>query len=538
MSWWAALGAALIGVALRVWQYGATPSLWVDEAAMARNVIDRDASQLLQPLDYGQVAPSGFLLGVKLCTGLFGISEYALRLLPITAGVVSVALFFVVARRILRPVASTVAISMFSLAVPLIFFSSNLKPYSSDVAVTLLVIAIALRVVASQPTLLALGVLGALPVLLLFFSQAAVFTVAAAAAIVSVDAVTSQRGDICYRLAIVAVWALAIAAAIFHGLSSITPADNIYLHNFWAHGFMPHRHPFGWLWSELNDVFGATGVAGLDGTLRYPCPALFVVLAATGAVATTLADPRAAALLAGPPVLAVIAAALHLHPFGTRVGLFLMPLLLLLSVAGADAVGAMLPWRRVGNCACLLLVPLAVAGFWQRPPPYRLEHLRPVMRHVADHWQPGDALWVYYGAGQAFEYYRKLIPIDGDVLVGECTRTNPRTYLHQLDSWRGRSRVWILMSHDYGSERALIAKYLAAIGRRLDSFHAPDEQLSSPAEVLLYDLSDRKRLAAASAQRFPIAPGYRPAQWSCYGTMSAFVPSRRVLAALTRLDSR
>jgi len=87
-----------IGVVLRLWQYGANPSIWVDEAALARNIIDRDLWQLLGPLDYAQVAPAGFLLAVKLTAVLFGISEYALRLVPIFAGVISPALFFFIAR--------------------------------------------------------------------------------------------------------------------------------------------------------------------------------------------------------------------------------------------------------------------------------------------------------------------------------------------------------------------------------------------------------------------------------------------------------
>ena len=50
----------------------------MDEAAVASNVLDRTVPALLTPLDYGRVAPPGFLLAARLA--LFGTSEYSLRL--------------------------------------------------------------------------------------------------------------------------------------------------------------------------------------------------------------------------------------------------------------------------------------------------------------------------------------------------------------------------------------------------------------------------------------------------------------------------
>jgi len=61
------LVAALVGAgaALRLWQYLANASLGVDEAALARNITARPLSALFTRLDFGQVAPPGFLLVEK-----------------------------------------------------------------------------------------------------------------------------------------------------------------------------------------------------------------------------------------------------------------------------------------------------------------------------------------------------------------------------------------------------------------------------------------------------------------------------------------
>ncbi len=45
-----------LGVALRLAQYLANRSLWLDESYIALNIVQRSFSQLLQPLDFNQAA--------------------------------------------------------------------------------------------------------------------------------------------------------------------------------------------------------------------------------------------------------------------------------------------------------------------------------------------------------------------------------------------------------------------------------------------------------------------------------------------------
>src|SRR5437870_13922111 len=51
-----------LGVALRLAQYLANRSLWLDESYLAFNIVQRSFSQLFGPLDYHKVEPIGFLL--------------------------------------------------------------------------------------------------------------------------------------------------------------------------------------------------------------------------------------------------------------------------------------------------------------------------------------------------------------------------------------------------------------------------------------------------------------------------------------------
>src|SRR5438876_3852759 len=100
-SRWLILLLVGFGILLRVTQYLANRSLWHDEALLALNLIDRSLSQATKPLDFGQVAPVGFLLAEIIATRVLGLSEYVLRLFPLVCGILSIPAFVWLARRIL-----------------------------------------------------------------------------------------------------------------------------------------------------------------------------------------------------------------------------------------------------------------------------------------------------------------------------------------------------------------------------------------------------------------------------------------------------
>ena len=118
---------AAVGAGLRLWQYLANSSLWIDEAALARNIIDRAPASLLQPLDYAQVAPPAFLLTEKGIVTLLGSAEWALRLFPLVCGLFAIVLFWRLAALTLTGWAVPYAVGLFSLGTPLVYFSSQVK---------------------------------------------------------------------------------------------------------------------------------------------------------------------------------------------------------------------------------------------------------------------------------------------------------------------------------------------------------------------------------------------------------------------------
>ncbi len=82
-----------VGVAARVIRYALRFPLWEDESFPAANFLQRGYPDLMGSLDYFQVCPLGFLWVQLTAVKLLGFNEYALRLVPLLAGLASLFLF-------------------------------------------------------------------------------------------------------------------------------------------------------------------------------------------------------------------------------------------------------------------------------------------------------------------------------------------------------------------------------------------------------------------------------------------------------------
>src|SRR5258708_34470851 len=116
---WLVRTLILLGVLLRLRQCLFNRSLWLDESLLTLNLLSRSARELLKPLDYHQGAPLGFLMLEKGVISFLGTSEMALRLIPFLAGIVSLFLFTLVAKRFLTPMPVPAAVGMFAISGPL-----------------------------------------------------------------------------------------------------------------------------------------------------------------------------------------------------------------------------------------------------------------------------------------------------------------------------------------------------------------------------------------------------------------------------------
>jgi hypothetical protein len=522
----------LAGVLLRIWQYAAGSSLWLDEAALARNIIDRSPMELLAPLKYGQVAPPGFLLIQKLIVVLGGASEYALRVFPLICGLASLWLFLAVARIVLRGWAVPYAVGLFALGQPFIYFSSQAKQYAPDVAASLIALLIGLRLHAGGLRQRQMIVLGSLGMILPWLSQPAML-VLFGAGLGLVISVVSRRDARTVRnvLPLLLAWAASAVVSGIYALQTVLPQTREYMDWFWRTGFMPVApwDQLRWGWKTLNDVFGAFGTDTVrtNGGLGYLWPQLFVLTTVLGFIQVARTRRDIALVLLGALAACLVASVLRLYPLSGRLLVFLVPMLLLATGAGAHALWTWAARRAriAGAAVALVFVAVPIHAVAKAHPPYIIQPLRPVLEELARRRHPGDILYVDYAAAHAFLYYAPRFDLQpSEYVIGRCAMTDRRDYLRQVDRFRGQPRVWVIGTHLSVSERSITVGYLERIGHRLASVFIPPvgAPLRLAAYARLYNLSDPRRLASTTAESHSIPD--LPENRQLHGCSGPFVP--------------
>jgi len=505
-----ALGAA--GALLRLWQYFGRGTLWLDEAAIARNVASRSPLALLQPLDYAQIAPKGFLLFEKLAVDTLGSGDRALRLYSILTALAALPLVYALARRVLSEHGALLAFALFAILGRPIFYAAEAKQYSGDIFFASLLLVLGLRVLAGDAAprhWLRIGVLGAIAV---WFSQPALF-VLAGIGLALVVAVVQGRIPLRWPMIVACVlWVVSGVPSIWLTLHSLGARDHAYMLSFWDGGFWPlpprSLHDLAWpvvnLYGLFRDVLG------------MPVATIGLALFILGCVVLARRRPVQLAALLGALAALYAASASGIFPFDAtvhgfnklaagngRVLLFLLPALVVVVTAGLMALVDS-PSRYVHR------VGLASAAFVLGAPlfytltevPYSPHDLRPVLAAIRAGYQPGDRLYVYYGGRQAFEWYRARFPFaDDDVVRGGCYRPAWREYLREIDAERGTGRLWLLIVRpgevNGVREGEMIERYADAIAPRLGRWGTKD------AFVFLYDFTSVPALARPAAEWHP-----------------------------------
>jgi uncharacterized membrane protein len=478
----------VLGVALRLRQLLFDRSLWVDESLLALNLLSRSVPELLRPLSYHQGAPLGFLILEKTVIRFLGTSEMALRLIPFLAGVASLFLFAALARRLLMPAAVPIAVGLFAVSGPLIYYSSEAKQYSTDVAVTLCLFLMASSVLKPRSSALKALPLSLAAGLSIWFSQPAAFVVAAIGVTwFCIAAQARNRSVLIGPVLFGAVASGSFSLSYFVSLRNLV--NDQWLMGYWNGAFMP-MPPFslkaaGWAitaWLQMCE---------------NPVGLTFVGIATAAAVigaAEMFRDHWQKLLLLTLPIfLALVASALHRYPFRGRLLLFAAPSVLLVIAGGLDAIRTksrgVIPGLGVLLIALLFFQPAEAVSHDLRKP-RGLEEIRPVLEYMEKHRAKADILYCYYGAEPALKYYSLRGTIQPlPTIIGIESRQDWTMYRKDLDQLRGDLRVWVVFSHVYRDagvdEERLFLNYLDEVGKKGDAFQAMG------ASVYLYDLRTR-----------------------------------------------
>ncbi|MCX7995006.1 MAG: glycosyltransferase family 39 protein [candidate division WOR-3 bacterium] len=477
-----------LGIIFRVSQFLYNRSFTEGEAALAMNIVQRSYGELLKPLDYAQAAPVGFLYLQKLMVNLFGNNEYSLRILPLIAGIISLFLFYRLARRLLTGWALAVALILFATCDHLIYFSSEIKQYSTDVTIALLLYLIVFGIFEKgfvSGRIVSSGLAAAVS---LWFSHSSLFIYGAIVIVLAIIIIRNRQWYSIFGLIFgCLIWLISLWYNYLISLEPLT--QNKELLDFWSPNFMPFLikswadvHWF--VYSFLRLFKNPLGL----GIYQLLFSAFSFVI---GCFVLLYKSKKSVAVLMLPIILSLFASGFKKYPFEGRLLLFIVPSMVIAIAAGIDTLRSKLVFfsNRLGIFLVITLLAYPVGlAFYHLIKPRGSEELRVVMRYLRNHYREGDVIYLYYAAKNAFQYYSDKFDFASvEYIAGTEPKNDWGDYYFDLVKLKGNKRVWIIFSHIVTwkgvDEERLFLSYLNLIGKKIDSFRV------SGASAYLYDLS-------------------------------------------------
>lgn len=489
------------GLLLRGRQYMFNRSLWLDEAYLAVNFLDRDLGQLLlEPLANGQAAPLGFLALAKLLTVVLGTQDWVLRLQPLASGVLTLLAAGALARQALsHRTAQITFVGLIALSPVLVYYSSEFKQYQNDVLATvgLIWLALSFDLRRWQRDAFILTVAGSVAV---WLSHASLFVLAGVGLVLWIDAARQRQ-----RAAWLAVsgmgllWMLVFAA--HHSLVMKSLAGNQHLLDFWKFAYAP-LPPFSlseWRWyldSALALVYLAMRHVGVahHGVLAAWFDGLnlgLLVTCVAGSLALAWRAPRVAAIGLAVLLATLAASALHLYPFRSRPTMFLVPLVHLGLAALVQAVMDRrdLPASHLLGAVItgfLLLIP-ATASWKVLRQPHNDQDIKSALMHVSAQMKPGDGFVIDSMSHKAFDFYARGFGLDASPTTVFRPTINQyhdaMATVRRLCIEQPMQRSWVIVTHRL-HDRADYLNHVESIASPLQRWEGQG------AVALLYDFRD------------------------------------------------
>ncbi len=470
-----------LGAVVRIRQYAARRSLWLDEASIADNILNRHMAGLLRPLSHQQGAPLGWLISEKAGVHLLGPNEYGLRLTSIVAGILTLFAVWWLARRTLPRWLAPVAVGAAAVAPQLIRYSSETKQYGSDALAVTVIVALAVSVAQRRPAALgwtSAATWAAVGSLVVFCSHPGIVATAACCAVLLFRFWRGGHRAALLRFAAASAVITAVLA-VHYELVLKDLSHNGALKSYWQSGNPPKPLSF----SGVTRWLGRSIVDYAHDPLHLGPTLLVGILVVAGIVSLARRNGVVCVLVVAPLVLQVLVSALGIFPLSGRLVLGYVPLVLVLM---AGAPGLLRGWSgsvaSVGSVviAGLVLVPLVpntVDAAKLARNPLHFEEIRPVLQAVQRDFKPGQLLYVHYPATAAFDIYHRMgihLPMDGKMFIADAPVCHDDTLLRRLGAIG--QQVWFITAHQLGGapqEGAQVRARLRAEGTVLRDLKAP-----------------------------------------------------------------
>ncbi|HLF63836.1 MAG TPA: hypothetical protein VI603_08785 [Saprospiraceae bacterium] len=433
------------GVAYALAQYFSNRSLWLDEASLALNILDRSFVELLDPLDNYQVAPIGFLMTEKVFTLVLGENELALRLFPLLCFLASLPLFFILCKRLLQH--STVvplATSIFSTTHALIYYASEVKQYSTDVLCTIILLSIATGKRNTSSRYIAIcSTTGALFV---WFSHISIIILCTCGLYLLYSGIHKNQK---YRYLLpLFIWALSFC--VYYVFLIHDHPSSMAMKKFWGNYFLP-LNPF----SGEFYLFLVRAAKNLYAHLLgfgtwYWIP---ILISVAGLVSAIMRKKYSLVFFCLAPLcIHLLISVFRLYPFSERLVLYLVPLCIVLYSVGLDASLRVVQKYIFPLPSLMLAIPaLVMLALLAKNYPREREEIKEHLHYISQSIKPDEHVYVYYASKSALTFYQKngFTRLNEEFIHGSVFRNQNHLYDSEILHLTGK--VWMLFSHVYPS---------------------------------------------------------------------------------------
>lgn len=433
----------LLGLLIRGRQYLTNRSFWLDEAFLALNFRERGFMKLLEPLDYSQIAPIGFLWVEKLMGNVFGVNELSLRFIPFLASLIAIYLLYDLTRIVLNKHLALIVTFAFIILPNLTYFSSELKQYMTDLFTALVMYWYFFRYVYknyNNINVILLGVIGALSV---WLSNITPIVLLAIGLPIWMDILRNKSYNKLIPVVLSnALWLLSFYFYYIHFIKDHPHRQGMEI--YWADSFMPHQpiEAITWLFDRLFFVFKNT-----ISHYELAIPAMLFFFAGVGSIFRKKAK-RELLIFLLPILIHLVLSFAKMYPFNDRLVLYLIPFFLIFEIVGIDFFASLSKKRYavtvVLSSILLTLSFLRVPNFIVHP--IIKEDIKPVLEYVKEHKEKDDIVYAYSGAHAAFNFYKeKYFSKQDSCIIGISSADHYDQFVNEFNNLH--NRVWVVFSH-------------------------------------------------------------------------------------------
>ena len=432
-------------------------SIWLDEAFLALNIIERNYLELLKPLGYNQIAPIGYLWFEKLIGSIFGYKEWALRLYAFLTFLGSLYfLYHIVIRFFKDRFLAWFVLALFVSFRPVLYFSAEIKPYMGDAFWGLFLWYLYLKIPDDKTNKKLLYSFAVSAVLAVWFSTVSVFFVVSIGLhyLLFQIQIKNQSNRIIlenfnpYFLLAAGLWLVSLLSNYFFIVKDNPVREN--LKQYWNYYFMPSLYDaaaWDFIYNRLKQFF------------RYktliPEYHLFLILLFLG-IAFLIATKKYGALVFSTVPLGVnlVLSYFKIFPFGDRLLIYATPSFALIIGYALYYLYKLFHQRKylIPLAYLLLIIPFYESFIvLKKQFPLEYEEIKVGLKHINDNIKPGQQVYVYYASYVAFTYYHKHLKQypnikDNQILHG-IKRFKKTEKDFTPDIPKLKDDVWLLFSH-------------------------------------------------------------------------------------------